>query len=782
MSIIKEDYKELGTKLSLLSDTVVLAQAWKKAHAYIRRHNWYADVLELDVSAVNLDAHLKTWATEIAKAGYKPEALRVVPAPKNCKWVFDGDEWKPKPKETHEDKNKDDGVPLRPLAHLNIREQVLNTAVMLCLANAVETAQGCPELEPLEARKRGVASYGNRLHCQWREGVDGEQSIADHSWGSSKCYSEYFEHYQKFLSRPVTVCQSLSAELRHDRELYVVKLDLKSFFDKVDVPALRQELKRIDQTYREKVGRQSPKKEQVDQEDQFWNAVERLHQWNWHEQDCPDSELFATDEDADCIPLGLPQGMVASGFLANAYLNQFDAQLTQQCFDSTKIVDLDVELLDYCRYVDDIRLVVSASNSSEVDAVKNAVQAHINGCLEKHKNQIGATQLLKLNAGKTEVQLFKSIGFGTVVSARMQAISAGGSGPFVSEDLSEILGDLEGLLWLSEQLEVEDASEAKNHRHRLAKILQPVSDVRDDTVKRFVATRLVKTMREQLAMADLDSPADNAVQLGNKVLTRDQLKHEFRRVARRLIKIWAHNPSLIILLRCAFDLFPDAELLKSVQESLIELIEVPADGSIVIIKKKRLAFYVIADLLRAGAVETGYREAEAYPEGSDIEGYRECLTMLAKRMLQKELAAPWYVQQQAYLYLSSQNDVSTRIVFKGALKEVKRYLKLQQMLRYRDVSEKDLLVYLPFVLVAQQVKPDRARLATWLLTNLEGRSRQDKNEVTSFLISVDPALLVELLGLNRKLKVLLSDHLPECVKLYVQESLHKRKTLNRPGN
>lgn len=781
MAIIKEDYKELGTKLSLLSDTVVLAQAWKKANAYIRRHNWYADVLELDVSAVNLDARLKTWATDIASADYAPNALRVVPAPKNCKWVFEGTDWKPKPKD------KDDGVPLRPLAHLPIREQVLNTAVMLCLANAVETAQGCPELEPLEARQRGVASYGNRLHCQWREGVDGELSVADHSWGSSKCYSEYFEHYQKFLSRPVTVCQSLSAELRHDRELYVVKLDLKSFFDKVDVSALGRELMRIDQAHRDKVGRQLPKKEQVNH-DQFWHAVERLFRWSWDDHDCPDSEFFATNEDSDCIPLGLPQGMVASGFLANAYLNQFDTLLTQQCADSTKLADLSVELLDYCRYVDDIRLVVSAPVSSEVDVIKNAVQAHINGCLEQHKSQIKARSSLVLNEGKTEVQAYKSIGLGTEISSQMRAMNAGLSGTFDLDGLVETAGGLDGLLWLSEQLEAEDDSVSENLRHRLAKISLPASDVRDDTVKRFVASRIVKALREQLAMADLDAPAEDAVRLGDKVLTRDQLSHEFERAARRFIKLWACNPSLIILLRCAFDLFPHAKLLEPVQKSLVELVEplaFPFLAGIVdtqfLEKKKRLAFYVIADLLRAGAVETGYREAEAYPQGSDIEGYRESLTLLAKRMLQKELVAPWYVQQQAYLYLSSQNDVSNRIIFKDSAEEVKSYLRLQRMLRYRDVAPKELFRYLPFVLVVQQIKPDRARLATWLLTNLEGCTAQIKHEVASFLISVDPALLVELLGLNRKLKGLLSELLPECVQLYVQESLRKRKALPLPA-
>lgn len=56
MSIIKEEYRDLPPKGEKLSDVVVLAQAWKKSHTFIRRHNWYADVLELDASTI--DHHL----------------------------------------------------------------------------------------------------------------------------------------------------------------------------------------------------------------------------------------------------------------------------------------------------------------------------------------------------------------------------------------------------------------------------------------------------------------------------------------------------------------------------------------------------------------------------------------------------------------------------------------------------------------------------------------------------------------------------------------------------
>lgn len=88
MSIINEKYKNLAPKGESLSDVVVLAQAWKKSHAYIRRHNWYADVLELDSSTVDLEQRLDRWAEELGKSDFKPNELLLVPAPKNARWEF----------------------------------------------------------------------------------------------------------------------------------------------------------------------------------------------------------------------------------------------------------------------------------------------------------------------------------------------------------------------------------------------------------------------------------------------------------------------------------------------------------------------------------------------------------------------------------------------------------------------------------------------------------------------------------------------------------------------
>jgi hypothetical protein len=61
------EYEDLPPKGEKLADVVVLAQAWKKSHTFIRRHNWYADVLELDVSTVDLEGRLVQWASEVMR-------------------------------------------------------------------------------------------------------------------------------------------------------------------------------------------------------------------------------------------------------------------------------------------------------------------------------------------------------------------------------------------------------------------------------------------------------------------------------------------------------------------------------------------------------------------------------------------------------------------------------------------------------------------------------------------------------------------------------------------
>ena len=58
MAVLRTFYRQLKPDVRLLMDEAVLAQAWKKSDGFIRRHSWYADILELECALVE--------ATELA--------------------------------------------------------------------------------------------------------------------------------------------------------------------------------------------------------------------------------------------------------------------------------------------------------------------------------------------------------------------------------------------------------------------------------------------------------------------------------------------------------------------------------------------------------------------------------------------------------------------------------------------------------------------------------------------------------------------------------------------
>lgn len=127
----------LAPSLELLTQEYVLVQAWKKTASYIRYHNWYADTLELDRAAVNLPQFLGRLAGRFhAHEDWTSDPIRIVPAPKSQAWrVTEDAGWAPVD-------NNAGGVSLRPLAHVSLQDQVASTAMMLCLADRVESAQG----------------------------------------------------------------------------------------------------------------------------------------------------------------------------------------------------------------------------------------------------------------------------------------------------------------------------------------------------------------------------------------------------------------------------------------------------------------------------------------------------------------------------------------------------------------------------------------------------------------------------------------------------------------
>ncbi|CUW45446.1 hypothetical protein B3286c2_0562 [Brucella vulpis] len=761
MPIFKETYQDLLPKGKNLCDVTVLAQARKKSHTYIRRHNWYADVLELDASTIDLEKKLKYLADEVRQPDFQPINLRLVSAPKNARWGFHTtlphepafDDWAPSVSAQGNDSSaqleqEQPRLKLRPLAHLSIRDQTLSTAVMMCLAEAVESAQGDTSGTDVAAmRSSGVVSYGNRLHCTWAT-TQGVRPRAHFSWGNSRTYRQYFQDYRAFLARPPRVCAEVTPQLRPGRELFVVSLDIKSFFDRVDRDALLNELKVLTQEHQTEHGLSDT--EAAD--GQFWKRAAQIFSWKWHADDQQEAALIRGEEHHDHdhdLELGLPQGLVASGFLSNAYLVGFDRDMQQSLTDRDIGCD-GIKLLDYCRYVDDMRLVVetkSGATGISQATLLGHVTSYVTSVLKAHCERMGARTSLELSPEKCVATSYLAISAQSHVSALMEMLNAELSGTFDLASLAQVAGGLDGLLWGSEQIET--AAGSTTSRLALATVSVPNTDVRDDTVKRFVATRITQLMRHRLAMTDLESPAGSAETISDHVTQGVVLSHEFETTARKLIKCWAENPALVLSLRCGLDLFPHPRLLNSLVEALnIKLFNVPADLDAFRRRQVRVAEYVLADLLRVGAVETGFRNPEEYPEGVDIQGYREDLGDIARRVLTERTSSPWYLRQQAHLYLASIGDASAAMK-RDVAPEMQAYTALQRAAKFEPMQDRELKDAIPLAIVAQQLQPNARRFGVWLS---EGLMRTDDEGIQEAIVQSVALSHPELLmaALNRR--------------------------------
>lgn len=632
MSIIQEKYRCLAPKLELLHDVVVLSQAWKKAHTYIRRHNWYADTLELDCSALGLESQLDTWSSKLQVGDYRTMPVRLVPAPKNGAWNFSPERsggWGP---------DKDEKLVLRPLAHVGIRDQTVSTAVMLCLADCIETAQGDPSLSAEKAAKASVFSYGNRLYCRWKHPKRG-RARATFSWGNSDTYSRYFQDYQQFVERPSRIAEKI-ARKSPEKTVYIVKLDLKAFYDNIDihrlVDCLRIEYERFRRGHADL----------LKSDDGFWDIAHQALSFQWAESDHRLNGLLRDE----VLPSGLPQGLVGSGFFANAYLLDFDREIGTNLGSVFQILRLSpIVIHDYCRYVDDLRLVISIDDQARSqDELKAEITKWVQGCLDRSIT-VGADSSVRLevSAEKTVIEVFAAVGRQSGVAARMKSLQQQLSGPFDMATLQQVENGLDGLLALAE-LDFDEAEESSgsNSELSLAAVARPKLEVRDDTLTRFSAYRLTKSLRLRRSMTDLTEQGDEG-------LAKETLKHEFEVAARRLVAAWARNPSLVQVLRYGLDIFPSEDLLSSVLDALERQLETSGRD-----KQRRVAYYVIAELLKAGATETGWRAAnDPNFQAGNINQYRIRLTSFAIGMMAR-FDMPWYVLQQAILFLATQKNTA----------------------------------------------------------------------------------------------------------------------------
>lgn len=736
MSILDQKYQRLGPSLALLTDEAVLAQAWKKTDSDVRRHNWYADILELEQTSLLLPQKLHEWASELNLGSRLPKTTpaRVVQAPKNAKWYFPEEKaggWHFKP---HCDaKGKNVKQPdLRPLAHLPIRDQVMATAVMMCLADAVESLQGNTDSSSYpsaSASRKHVLSYGNRLFCDWSSESTGRQH-GRFRWGSATTYSQFFKDYERFLERPASVCTELQPSLQGYR-LYVVKLDLAKFYDCVDQSRVLTRLRRMWADYAQEFGAPLNSQGEADQK-AFWSAAERLLQWFWHAED---SKKFGS------LTMGLPQGLVASGFLANAYMHDFDRQLAAKIgteiglsHTSKSMADTGltkVKLLDYCRYVDDMRLVVALplneAANLPLEHLASGISEWINQVLEIYE---GEGSRLSTKPEKSEAIAWEDFAVQGSTSQFMRGVQGQISTAPDPTTLHQATGSLDHLLWLADALN--EDNHVDGNLLALSRIALPKVDVRDDTIRRFAANRLRQVLRLRRSMADPELPGLDAMS-STEISELRALDHEMESIARKLVACWSRNPALTSVLRCGVDIFPSVELLRPVTEALLSKL-------VKFNKEKLVALYVLADLFKAAAVETGLHRPESYPEDSDVHAYRAELIQLALGLLSKP-KLPWYLHQQIALFMAV---MQFPIDLPRKQRELNQYAKLHSALRYEVPKQSD-SDYLTAGLLVLRITGERAKFVIWFGNWLDKLTNSDAMRLVDQVAMVEPAVLTDVL-------------------------------------
>lgn len=688
MKLVAEKYRKLKPTIDLLTDEVVMAQAWKKTHSYMRTHNWYADTLALDVSALGLQSNAKSWAKALKTRRKKPYRMELIPAAKSEKWIVDKKKgWIPESllkKKTEKKRRKK--PPLRPLAHLTMRDQTWATTAMLCLADAVETALGdCSNTNPFTARKNKVYSYGNRLLCDWKDGSGWFR------WGNSEIYRKFFTDYQAFLRRPVVIGRSIASNQTDEDRIFIVSLDLSKFYDCIDRNLLIDRLRNIAVEH----------DDAIETDSEFWLTLQTIFDWHWRDKDIADAKKLNLE-----LSNGLPQGLAAAGFFANAYLHKFDSEIGSQ-LSKPMPNNTGVIVHDYCRYVDDIRIVVSLEDEAEPDMLAKIVENWVEDLLKEHGGE-----LLTLNTDKTAVTTLSDLDNRGSLSERIKSLQEELSGPNDRDGLENVMGVLEGLLTLqTDTIPSATESASDNELLNLARFDQ---DVRPDTLKRFAANRIESLMRNKRRLGGnlKATPSSNIASLDN----------ESELLAKKLIWAWMLDPSLALVLRKALEIFPSSTLAEPIFEALFRR-AVKAN-----IKKHAInaaqANYLLADLFRSCVEFHGYFQKIDYPASSNP----DALLDLAARYAQKAVArkeCPDFVERQALLLLAVLKRPLQFEASKNSTKSIQRLLHAILSGTPTKLQRHNLALYE----VAAQITGNNDAIASMLVEQMDSATPYLKDRV-----------------------------------------------------
>jgi len=645
-----------------LQSESVLFQAWKKTASYIRSHNWYADTLELDWQALRLPEFISEIRLRLQTGNWTTTPLRMVPAPKSQAWETTKGVWQPAKSKGR----KRPKVKIRPLAHVDLADQVVCTAVMLCLADRVETIQGEPtrSAKTAEDRKR-LLSYGHRLFCDHDE----QSGNLRHRWGAQKLYRVYSTDYQRFLARPDAV-----ADASHPPDGFataIVNADLSRFYDRVRPELLAQRIAALGHGT---------------EEEAFIAFASKLFNWSWH--DARRAAAYGKAAEIESFDrVALPQGLVAAGFFSNVVLLPFDERLSQS-LGTPLIAGEAAVLIDACRYVDDLRLVLHVPMEEKEEEIETRVTEWLNQQLDSEETNL----LIELPKTKAVVRN-RQARFLVPQSKTASRIQHELSGGFDVEQGVQLINAIEGFFHAQRHY----STDAQEPEPGLPTILRGISDMRDDTAARFAAGRFRRTFRslrpllesEMLAQGQqwqTDDDADSAnIEL---LISREQLDERAHIFANGLLEAWEANPSQVRLLRIAVDMFPRKDFIERILSRLRPSWQIGDVRG----ERREVMAYCLAELFRAGATETGIvTEEEVLPSSSDVAGYHEVLLTEAKQIsgaacetVSSPQRFPWYLLQQVLLYLAAR-QAAPAIVFQlsrlpGRANILRRYWSLCQFI------------------------------------------------------------------------------------------------------
>ncbi len=612
MKIVNEDCGKPKPSIEFLKNNLSLALlSWKKVEAYVRRFNSCVDLLELEKVKFDIDFNLSQWFESFKDGIDQSDEKKCIYIPKSNKWEIKSKIWQPCSGQFR----------VRKITHLRVGDQVKGVMFATCLANIVETlSRRTSKVDSyLDAQKLGVFSYGNRLACIWDSGCEVEK--ANFMWGGSRMYRDYHEDYAYFLDRPVKTCRQLEL-CQCEKNIHIVSLDIKKFYDQIKVSKIIENICRMRKEYKSKFS------DEVD-DAEFEEFVLNLKRF---------LESVSGENG-----IGLPQGMVASGFFANIYLWGLDEKIKSDLSNDDGGELSKISVVDYCRYCDDIKLVLLSEETGV--GVSRAIKKHAVDWLKNAwKDSVDSGEGEFLNEGKTQNINWECYADKKRTSALVRELQANISRFTDVDVLNSSLKSLEDILEFVDnktgsvsEVGVETSGYPATFvdLEGFEYLGSEENDMNYETLAKFTSMKIKEVIFEKSRVVQENSKQD--------------CKLESVFFSNRLIATWLRNPSLISVLRVAFQISPCNKSLSNILDLILNNLESSEDEECA-----HILSYLLGEIYRFSITDIIKEKVSPECSESVLLEYRRVLNRKSHVFLELD-KVEFYAKQNMLLFLYRYN-------------------------------------------------------------------------------------------------------------------------------